>query len=69
MELFGRLKQLRKRLAEEHKVPAYVIFSDAVLIEMTVQQPLSEAELSKISGVGPKKLALYGGAFLAVLNG
>lgn len=69
VELLTRLKQLRKRIAEERKVPAYVIFSDAVLIAMTVEQPLNEAELGKISGVGPKKLALYGEAFLAVLNG
>ena len=68
MALFGRLKQLRKQLAEERNVPAYIIFSDAVLISMVAHQPLNEAELGKISGVGPKKLALYGEAFLAVLN-
>jgi ATP-dependent DNA helicase RecQ len=68
MALFGRLKELRKRLAEERNVPAYIIFSDAVLISMCVEQPQNAAELGKISGVGPKKLALYGEAFLAVLN-
>jgi len=67
-ELFERLKELRKRLAEERNVPAYIIFSDAVLIAMVADQPQSAQELGKISGVGPKKLALYGDAFLALLN-
>jgi len=67
-ELFARLKELRKRLAEERNVPAYIVFSDAVLIAMVTEQPLTAEELGKISGVGPKKLALYGDAFLAVLN-
>jgi ATP-dependent DNA helicase RecQ len=68
MALFGRLKELRKRLAAEHNVPAYIIFSDAVLIALTAQRPQSDAELGKISGIGPKKLAQYGEAFLAVLK-
>ncbi|HET8937091.1 MAG TPA: ATP-dependent DNA helicase RecQ [Polyangiales bacterium] len=68
MALFGRLKELRKRLAEERNVPAYIIFSDAVLIAMVAEQPQNAAQLGQISGVGPKKLALYGEAFLAVLN-
>ena len=67
-ELYERLKELRKRLAEERNVPAYIIFSDAVLIAMVAEQPQTAQELGKISGVGPKKLALYGDAFLAVLN-
>jgi ATP-dependent DNA helicase RecQ len=67
-QLFTRLKELRKRLAEERNMPAYIIFSDAVLIAMVREQPQNEAELGRISGVGPKKLALYGEAFLAVLN-
>ena len=66
--LLGRLKELRKRLAEERNVPAYIIFSDAVLIAMATEQPQNAAELSQISGIGPRKLAQYGEAFLAVLN-
>jgi ATP-dependent DNA helicase RecQ len=67
-ELFERLKALRKRFAEERNVPAYIIFSDAVLLAMVAEQPQNARELGKISGVGPKKLALYGDAFLAALN-
>ncbi|HET8937102.1 MAG TPA: ATP-dependent DNA helicase RecQ [Polyangiales bacterium] len=67
-ELLARLKELRKRLAEERGVPAYIIFSDAVLLSMVAEQPQNANELSKISGVGPRKLELYGEAFLAALN-
>jgi ATP-dependent DNA helicase RecQ len=68
VELLDRLKELRKRLAKERSVPAYIIFSDAVLIAMVTEQPQSKEELGKISGIGPRKLALYGNAFLAALN-
>jgi len=66
--LFARLKVLRKRLADEKGLPAYIVFSDAVLLEMAALRPSTEDELLRISGVGPKKLARYGAIFLAELN-
>src|SRR5690606_14627338 len=66
-DLFERLKLLRRSLADERGVPAYVIFSDATLLEMAAHRPLSEGQLLAISGVGPTKLERYGAAFLAVL--
>ena len=66
--LFLTLKTLRKSLADRRKVPAYVIFSDATLLAMAAARPRSRAELLAVSGVGPKKLASYGDAFLAVLK-
>jgi ATP-dependent DNA helicase RecQ len=68
-ELFGRLKALRRQLAEARGVPAYLVFSDAVLLAMAAARPTSEPELLAISGVGPKKLAEYGTAFLSALRG
>jgi ATP-dependent DNA helicase RecQ len=65
--LFLALKTLRKRLADSRRVPAYVIFSDATLLAMAAKRPRTRAEFLAISGVGPKKLASYGDAFLAVL--
>ena len=65
--LFLALKTLRKTLADRRKVPAYVIFSDATLLAMAATRPRTRAEFLAISGVGPKKLASYGDAFLAVL--
>ena len=66
--LFARLKVLRKRLADEKGLPAYIVFSDAVLLEMAALRPSTEDEFLKISGVGPKKLARYGAIFLAELR-
>jgi len=67
-ELFAELKALRKQLASERGVPAYVVFTDATLLEMAAIRPKSAGELLAISGVGPTKLERYGAAFLAVLN-
>jgi len=67
--LFDRLKRLRRRLADERGVPAYIVFSDAVLLAMAAARPQTRAELLAISGVGPKKLSLYGDDFLAQLRG
>lgn len=69
VELFLRLKALRKLLAQERKLPAYVVFSDFTLLEMSRRHPKTEVELRAISGVGPKKMELYGALFLAVLRG
>ena len=67
-ELFTLLKSLRKHIAETRGVPAYMIFSDATLLEMAAERPQSEAELLLVSGVGLKKLGAYGEAFLRVLT-
>ncbi len=67
-EPFEALRDLRRRLAGERGVPAYVIFNDATLLEMAAAIPTTEAELLAIGGVGPKKLEQYGEAFLEVLR-
>ena len=66
-ELFERLRALRRRLADEQGVPAYIVFSDATLEEMAVRRPHTPEELLVVSGVGEKKLERYGQAFLEVL--
>jgi len=67
-ELFERLRALRRRLADAEGVPAYIVFSDAVLARMAADRPRDEAGLLSISGVGPAKLERYGDAFLRVLR-
>jgi ATP-dependent DNA helicase RecQ len=49
-------------------VPAYVVFHDATLLEMAARRPRSEVELLAVTGVGPRKLQLYGALFLAALR-
>jgi ATP-dependent DNA helicase RecQ len=66
--LFERLRQLRRGIADAENVPAYVVFSDAVLREMARLHPHTEAELLAISGIGQVKLDRYGARFLALLN-
>jgi len=67
-ELFERLRALRKRLADAEGVPAYIVFSDAVLRQMAAASPKSPDGLLALSGVGPVKLERYGEAFLALLR-
>ena len=66
--LFLDLKTLRKRLADERNLPAYLVFSDATLQAMARYRPGNAEHLLGISGVGLKKLGLYGEAFLEVLR-
>ncbi len=63
--LFERLRALRKRLADERKVPAFVVFSDKSLEDMAVRRPRTRDEFLDVHGVGQKKLAEYGDPFLA----
>lgn len=64
-ELFESLRQLRHGIAQERGVPAFVIFGDATLREMARRRPGTLAGLSKIPGVGQKKLADLGERFVA----
>ncbi|ALN19765.1 DNA helicase RecQ [Ectopseudomonas mendocina] len=68
-DMWEALRSLRRKLAEEHSVPPYVIFPDATLLEMLRSQPSSLSEMAEVSGVGARKLERYGQAFLEVLNG
>jgi ATP-dependent DNA helicase RecQ len=66
--LFERLRALRRRLADAEGKPAYIVFSDAVLREMALRRPRSEAELLNVPGVGSAKLERYGEEFLRLLR-
>ena len=61
--LFERLRTLRKRLADERQVPAYIIFGDATLRQMARLYPVQLKDLEGITGVGEKKRAEFGGIF------
>lgn len=67
-ELFERLKLLRKNIALRQSVPAYVVFSDAVLREISAVKPKNEKELLSINGIGDSKLKRYGSIFLAEIK-
>ncbi len=63
-ELFEILRVQRRELAQQRGVPPYVIFSDATLEEMAAKRPTIDADLMEISGVGERKLQLYGNFFM-----
>jgi len=65
--LFHHLRQLRKRLADERDVPAYVVFSDVALRHMAREYPTNEREFLTISGVGSRKREEYGAVFLEAI--
>ena len=67
-ELLLRLKALRKQLADARKVPAYLVFSDATLLDMARVRPATDESFLAVNGVGPKKLTLYGDAFMALIK-
>jgi ATP-dependent DNA helicase RecQ len=67
-ELFEQLRVIRKSIADEQQVPAFVVFSDATLRDMIGKQPGTKDEFLEVSGVGPQKLARYGASFLTVIN-
>jgi ATP-dependent DNA helicase RecQ len=68
VELFERLRVLRRELADADGVPAYIVFTDSVLREMARSVPTTMMELRTISGVGPAKAQRYGDDFLRVLR-
>ena len=65
--LFESLRQLRKQLADERGVPPYIVFSDVALRQMARFYPANDADFSRISGVGEKKLREFGAVFLAAI--
>ena len=66
--LYDELVALRKSIAVERGVPAYVIFLNKSLEEMSERMPTTPEEFSRISGVSNSKLRDLGGPFLEVIN-
>ena len=66
--LFERLRALRRQLADDRGVPAYIIFSDVSLREMARQYPTNSTEFRRIPGVGEQKLKSFGEAFLSEIK-
>ncbi|WP_026451754.1 DNA helicase RecQ [Aequorivita capsosiphonis] len=67
-DLFEKLRMLRSKLAQEAKMPAYIVFSDAALEDMEHKKPRTREEFAEVSGVGEAKLEKYADEFLKVIN-
>ncbi|TLM97921.1 MAG: ATP-dependent DNA helicase RecQ, partial [Actinobacteria bacterium] len=66
-ELFERLRELRREIAAEQNVPAYVVFADRSLADIAARRPTTPEELLECHGVGAAKLQRYGAAFLEAI--
>ncbi len=66
--LWDALRAKRKEIATTQDVPPYVIFHDATLMAMMETKPSTLEQLGRLSGVGARKLELYGEQFLAVIT-
>ena len=67
-DLYDVLRALRAKIAQESKVPAYVIFSNATLQDMAQKKPKTVTEFKRVSGVGELKATWYAEPFLAAIN-
>ena len=67
-QTFETLREWRRSTAQQAGVPAYVVFTDATLTAIAETMPTDHAGLQQISGVGDRKLELYGDAVLGLLR-
>jgi ATP-dependent DNA helicase RecQ len=65
--LFEELRKLRKSLAQAANVAPFIIFSDSTLRQMAAQKPRNRSEFLQLSGVGEKKLEIYGSTFIEAI--
>ena len=66
--LFEALKAIRRALATEKKVPAYVVFPDKTLLDMVHLKPQTRDQMTMVHGVGAAKLEQYGETFLTAVR-
>lgn len=67
-DLFGILRALRKEIADEKKVPPYVLFTDATLKDLSRYFPDTEGDMLEIKGIGERKYEQYGEVFRNVIK-
>ncbi|SFV50521.1 ATP-dependent DNA helicase RecQ [hydrothermal vent metagenome] len=68
VEIFEKLRVLRKEIATKNKVPPYVVFSDKTLKELSNIMPTNREEMLEVHGVGTVKFERYGKAFLELIE-
>ena len=67
-ELFEDLRQLRKRLADQQAIPAYIVLSDKTLHLLVAQRPTTIEEFGLINGIGDYKKERYGKEFVEIIK-
>ncbi len=66
--LLNKLKLLRLDIAKQRRLPAYTVFHDSTLIQMSQTKPTNEIDMLEIDGIGPTKLKKYGELFIDLIN-
>lgn len=66
--IFSKLRELRKKIALEEKIPAYAVFTDEQLSRIAKEKPESISKMQNINGIGESKTNKYGKAFLSLIN-
>lgn len=64
-EHFKKLRECRRRIAQEEGIPAFAIFTDAQLADLVRLKELTRATMKTVKGVGEKKIERYGAAFIS----
>jgi ATP-dependent DNA helicase RecQ len=67
-DLLQLLKEWRRQAAQRASVPAYIVLSDAALVDLCRKQPSSHRDLLNVTGIGERKAELYGGDILAAME-
>ncbi len=67
-ELFELLRKKRKEIADELKIPPFVVFSDKSLIDMVNKKPKDDNQFLDINGVGTQKMIKYGKYFMTIIK-
>ena len=68
MDLLKKLRHWRYEKAKEIKKPAYIIMSNSSLVDLATRQPTTREELFSITGIGEKKVELYGDVIVQIIK-
>jgi ATP-dependent DNA helicase RecQ len=68
IEIFEKLKSLRREIAQANNIPPYIVFSDKTLKELTIKLPKSKADMLMVHGIGEVKFERYGEKFLSLIE-
>jgi len=66
--LFEALRKLRREIADNKRIPAYIVFSDVTLLDMARRKPSTPNDFLMVSGVGEKKKEQYSAVFLSAIK-
>lgn len=66
-QVFAKLRELRKQVAEQDGVPPYAVFTNEQLADMVRRKARSAADLGRIEGIGPARVEKYAARFLEIL--